>query len=67
MEFIRLTEEEQKEVLDNLNQNEREVLETAEQILQKIAGIYINKPGYHPEMADIYRLVAGTMSDLRKL
>ena len=67
MEFIRLTEEEQKEVLDNLNQNEREVLETAEQILQKIAGIYINKPSYHPEMADIYRLVAGTMSDLRKL
>ena len=66
MDFVRLTEEEKKEVLNNLDPAEKDSVQIAESILQKIAGIYINKEGYHPEMADIYRLVAGTLSELRQ-
>lgn len=66
MEFVRLTEEEKKEVLNNLDPTEKESLQIAESILQKIAGVYINKAGYHPEMAGIYQEVAGTLSDLRQ-
>lgn len=65
MDFVRLTEEEKKEVLNNLDLTEKNALQTTESILQKIAGVYINKH-CHPEMADIYRLVAGIMSDLRQ-
>ena len=65
MEFVRLTEEEKKNVLNNLDPTEKDALQIAESILQKIAGIYINKAGYHPETADIYRTVAGTLSDLK--
>ncbi len=66
MDFVKLTEEEKKEVLNNLDPTERDALQIAESILQKIAGIYINKAGYHPEMVDIYSLVAGTLSELRQ-
>ena len=52
-------------VLISLSQKEKDVLPIAGSILQRIAGIYINKEG-NPEMADMYRLVAGTFSDLAK-
>ena len=65
MEFVRLTEEEKKEVLNNLDSREKDALQIAESILQKIAGVYINKAGYHPEMAGIYQNVAGILSELR--
>ena len=66
MDFVRLTEEEKKEVLNNLDPIERNALQIAESILQKIAGIYINKAGYHPEKADLYRNAASTLSDSRQ-
>lgn len=65
MEFVRLTEEEKKEVLNNLDSREKDALQIAESILQKIAGVYINKAGYHPEMAGVYQNVAGILSELR--
>ena len=65
MEFVRLTEEEKKEVLNNLDSREKDALQIAESILQKIASVYINKAGYHPEMAGIYQNVAGILSELR--
>lgn len=65
MEFVRLTEEEKKEVLNNLDPKEKDALQLAESTLHKIAGVYINRAGYHPEMADLYRFVAGTLSDLK--
>ena len=65
MECIRLSEEEKQMVLISLSQKEKDVLPIAGSILQRIAGIYINKEG-NPEMADMYRLVAGTFSDLAK-
>lgn len=65
MDFVRLTEDEKKVVLSSLDPKEKEFIPFAESILQKIAGVYINKPGYHPEMADLYRYAASTLSDLR--
>lgn len=64
MDFIKLTQDEKEEVLNNLDQKEKVSIKIAESILQKIAGIYINKAGYHPEMADFYRNVAGSLRDL---
>lgn len=66
MDFVRLKEEEKGILLSNLDSTEKDSLPIAESILQKIAGIYINKAGYHPEMADLYRFVASTLYDLRK-
>lgn len=66
MDFVRLTEEEKEIVLNDLDLEEKDSLPFAESILQKIAGIYINKAGYHPEMANLYNLVAGVLSDLRQ-
>ncbi len=66
MEFVRLSEEEKQIVLSSLGQSEKDVLPIAESILQRIAGIYINKANYHPEMADLYRMVAGVLSDLKE-
>ena len=65
MDFIRLTNEERKEVLSSLDDQEKASMSLAESILQKIAGVYINRVGYHPEMADLYRNVAGTLSELK--
>lgn len=62
---MRLTEEEKNVVLSSLDSKEKDSIPFAESILQKIAGIYINKAGYHPEMADFYRYAASTLSDLR--
>ena len=66
MDFVRLTEDEKNAVLSSLDPKEKDSIPMAESILQKIAGIYINKAGYHPEMADIYRSVAGILSDLNR-
>lgn len=66
MEFVKLTEDEKKEILKNLDSNEKDSLSIAESVLQRIAGIYINKAGQYPEMADVYRNVAGTLSDLKE-
>ena len=66
MDFTKLTSDEKNMVLSSLDTKEKESLLFAESIVQKIAGIYINKAGYHPEMADIYRNVAGSLSDLKK-
>ena len=66
MDFVRLTEEEKKEVLNNLDSKEMEALQVAESIIQKIAGIYINRAGYHPEMADLYRNVAAVLLELNR-
>lgn len=64
MDFVRLTEKEKSEVLSNLEQAEKDILPIAESIMQKIAGVYINRADYHPEIADIYRNVASSISDL---
>lgn len=64
MAYIRLTEEQKKEMLNALDVPEKECLQTAEAILQKIAGVYINTPG-NPEMADFYRNAADALSELR--
>ena len=64
MDFVRLTEEERNNVLDSLNENQKKCLQTAESILQTIAGVYINRPG-NSEMADLYRNAASTLSDWR--
>ena len=66
MEFVRLTEEEKKKVLNNLDSTEKDALQVAESVLQKIAGVYINNAGYHPEVVGIYQKVAGVLSELRK-
>ena len=66
MDFVRLTEDEKKDVLSSLVPTEMDSLPIAECILQKIAGIYISKGGYHPEMADLYRFVASVLSDLKQ-
>ena len=66
MDFVRLTEDERKAVLSSLDPKEKDSISMAESILQKIAGVYINKAGYHHEMADIYRAVAGILSDLSR-
>ncbi len=64
MVFIRLTEEEKKVVLSELGHEEKNSLLLAKSIIQKIAGVYINKAGCHPEMADLYRDVASSLVDL---
>lgn len=66
MEFVRLTKEEEEQVLNSLDPNEKESLPFAESILQKIAGVYINKAGYCPEMTGIYQNVAGVLSELKE-
>jgi len=63
MDFIELTETEKKELIGMFEQHEIDSLSMAESILQKIAGIYIKK-GSYPEMADLYREVASTLSGL---
>ena len=64
MAYIRLTEEQKKEVLNALDVPEKECLQTAETILQRIAGVYINTSS-NPEMTDFYRNAASTLADLR--
>lgn len=64
MEFVFLTNEEKAAVFESLDSKEKNCLPCVENILQKIAGVYINKAGYHPEMADIYRNVSTTISHL---
>ncbi|MBR5730038.1 MAG: hypothetical protein IKX61_07545 [Prevotella sp.] len=64
MNFVRLTEKEKKDLLSCLDPIEKDSLFIAESILQKIAGIYISKAGYHPEMADMYRFAANSLSEL---
>lgn len=66
MEFKKLTDEQKKSVIANLDTEELACLQKTETILQKIAGAYINTPG-NPEMADLYRNVAGMMSELQSL
>ena len=67
MDFIKLTEDERRLVLKSLDKEEIACLSQTESILQKIAGVYINKAGRHPEMHDLYRLVAATISDLNNI
>lgn len=71
MAFIRLTKEQKKKVLNELDVNEKTCLETAIAVLQKIVGIYLERPNgieeaeQNAEMADLYRNVVNTLSDLR--
>ena len=60
--------------LNELTEDEKKCLQTAETILQKIAGIYIGAR-HNPQMADmvnistemagLYRSAANTLADLR--
>ena len=67
MDFIKLTEEEMRLILKSLDKEEIACLSQTESILQKIAGVYINKAGCHPEMADLYRFIATTISRLNDM
>ncbi|MDO4202436.1 MAG: hypothetical protein Q4D25_10030 [Bacteroidales bacterium] len=64
-DLVLLTKDEQKKVLQNLDQKEKDSLPTTVSILQKIAGIYINQPDFS-EKADLYRFVANVLDDLIK-
>ena len=77
MEYMELEEEKRKKVsclaLNELTEDEKKCLQTAETILQKIAGIYIGAR-HNPQMADmvdistemagLYRSAANTLADL---
>ena len=70
MAFIRLTKEQKKKVLNELDANEKACLETSVTILQKIVGVYLERPNskeeaeQNAEMADFYRNAASTLADL---
>ena len=82
MEYMELEEEKRKKVsylaLNELTEDEKKCLQTAETILQKIAGIYIGarhnlqmadmvdiSTEWQAEMAGLYRSAANTLTDLR--
>ena len=65
--MFELTKEDLKGVVANLDENEKDCLPIAYSIMQKIAGILIEPYSGRSEMADIFRSMASTLSEISEI
>ena len=64
--WIELQKEEKAQILASLSDLEKESLQTASDIMQKVAALFLKEKG-DPENVDLFRSIASILSEIKDL